>query len=128
MSLPYYIKHWFFTLAVSPVLVYLWQRLTTMPGDYVPIFFQVYPITVAMSVVFSFPTFIIYLVVFHLFKRKKVDTGMAKLILIGLTVAGIYITMRILLPEAPVWKAFRQVYPATAIIIGLLLELKYEES
>lgn len=127
MSLPYYIKHWFFTLAVSPVLVYLCQLVFRLPDHHLPNLFQAYPITFVMSVVFSFPTFIIYLVVFHLFKRKKVDTGMAKLILIGLTVAGIYITLSIVLPDAPVWKAFRKVYPATAIIVGLLFELKYEE-
>ncbi|MBX2921044.1 MAG: hypothetical protein KF746_02540 [Chitinophagaceae bacterium] len=70
------------------------------------------------------PAFIIYFLVFGLLKKREIDIAIIKLTSIALAVCSIIITMQLALPKAPVWDAFKTMYIVSAVIGGLLFEIK----
>ena len=83
---------------------------------------EVYPITLIFSIVFSLPTFLIYLTCFYFLSKRDVNFIIAKLILIVISVLGIFITQTMI--KGSMSNDIIIAYSVTSIIVGLLLKLK----
>ncbi|MGN6495268.1 MAG: hypothetical protein ACTHLE_24990 [Agriterribacter sp.] len=123
MNLTYPLKHWAFTLALAPLLLYLYQLFNVRFGGYAGNFLQVYFFTLLFSVFFSIPALIIYLLVYFFLKRKNVDETVIKLLLIALSTLSIVATLKLTLPDASVWDAFSAVYIISNVIGGVTFEI-----
>lgn len=123
MSLPYPLKHWTFTLALAPLLLYLYQLFNVHFGGYAGNFLQVYFFTLLFSVFFSIPALIIYLLVYFFLKRKNFDETVIKLLLIALSTLSIVATLKLILPDASVWDAFIAIYIISTVIGGVIFEI-----
>ena len=83
---------------------------------------EVYPVTLLLSIVFSLPTFFVYLSCFYFLLERKANFWLSKFILIAISVLGIFITLR---------KMDRDIiiaYSLTNIFVGLLLILGVQKS
>ena len=83
---------------------------------------EVYPITLLFSIAFSLPTFLIYLTCFYFLSKQDINFIVAKLILIVISVLGIFITQTII--KGSMSNDIIIAYSVTSIIVGLVLKLK----
>jgi hypothetical protein len=122
MRRTYVIGHWVLTLLLAPfisqVIQYIWR---TNPHQVVGLL-EVYPITLIFSIAFSLPTFLIYLTCFYFLSRCDLNFAVSKLILIAVSVLGIFITQTII--KGSMSQDIIVAYSITAIIVGLILKLK----
>jgi hypothetical protein len=122
MKRAYVILHWVLTILLAPLISqtinYIWG---TTPHQVVGLL-EVYPITLLFSMVFSLPTFLIYLTCFHFLARGDVNLVISKLILITVSVLGIIITQKII--KGSMSQDIVIAYSITAILVGLVLKLK----
>jgi hypothetical protein len=126
MNRAYLIGHWVLTLVIAPltsqVIDYLYG---TNPHQVVGLL-EVYPITLLFSIVFSLPTFLIYLTCFYFLSKQKTNLRVSKFILIAVSVLGIYITQTII--KGTLSQDIIISYSVTTIIVGLILRLKKFET
>jgi hypothetical protein len=122
MRRTYVIGDWVLTLLLAPftsqVIQYIWG---TNPHQVVGLL-EVYPITLLFSIAFSLPTFLIYLTCFYFLSRRDLNFAVSKLILIAVSVLGIFITQTII--KGSMSQDIIVAYSITAIIVGLILKLK----
>jgi len=122
MKRSFVIRHWALTLLLAPitsqVIQYIWG---TNPHQIVGLL-EVYPITLLFSIAFSLPTFLIYLTCFYFLSKNDINFAMSKVILIAVSVLGIYITQTII--KGTMSQDIIIAYSVTAIIVGLVLRLK----
>ena len=122
MKQTYVIAHWVLTLLLSPVtsqvIQYIWG---TNPHQVVGLL-EIYPIAVLFSVVFSIPTFLVYLTCFYFLSKQGRNLVMSKTILIAVSVLGIYVTQRII--KGTMSQDIIITYSITSIIVGLMLRLR----
>lgn len=119
MKKAYVIGHWVLTLLLAPftsqVIQYIWG---TNPHQVVGLL-EVYPITLLFSVAFSLPTFLVYLTCFYFLSKQDINYAISKVILIAVSVLGIYITQTII--KGTMSQDIIIAYSVTAIIVGLIL-------
>jgi len=122
MRRTYIIGHWSLTLLLAPltsqVIQYIWG---TNPHQIVALL-EVYPITLLFSIVFSLPTFLIYLTCFYLLSKWDINIILSKLVLISISVLGIYITQTII--KGTMSQDIIVSYSVTAVVVGLILRLR----
>ncbi|WP_433900158.1 hypothetical protein [Sphingobacterium puteale] len=88
MRWQYVFKHWGCTLLLGVILFILTAGLGAEEAMVITLMLP------AVSLVFSIPTLIIYIVVFHWLKKYSImDTKWVKLILVTTTILGIGITI-----------------------------------
>ena len=83
---------------------------------------KIYPVALLFSIVFSLPTFFVYLLGFYFLSERKANFWLTKFILIAISVLGIFITLR---------KVDRNIiiaYSLTNIFVGLLLTFGVQKS
>ena len=126
MKRAYVIGHWALTLLIAPftsqAIDYFYG---TNPHQVVGLL-EVYPISLLFSIAFSLPTFLIYLTCFYFLSKRNVNFVVAKLILIAISVLGIFITQTII--KGSMSNAIIIAYSITSIIVGLILKLKKTET
>ena len=122
MKQTYVIAHWVLTLLLSPVtsqvIQYIWG---TNPHQVVGLL-EIYPIAVLFSIVFSIPTFLVYLTCFYFLHKQDRNFAMSKTILIVVSVLGIYVTQTII--KGTMSQDIIIAYSITSIIVGLILRLR----
>lgn len=122
MKRAYVIGHWVLTLLLAPftsqAIQYIWG---TNPHQVVGLL-EVYPITLIFSVAFSLPTFLIYLTCFYFLSKQDINFAISKVILIAVSVLGIYITQTII--KGTMSEDIIIAYSVTAIIVGLILRIR----
>ena len=122
MKRAYVIGHWILTLLLAPItsqaIQYIWGTNTHQVAGLL----EVYPITLAFSIFFSLPTFLVYLACFYFLSRLEINFAISKAILIAVSVLGIYITQTII--EGTMSQDIIIAYSVTAIIVGLLLRIR----
>jgi hypothetical protein len=122
MRRAYVILHWVLTLLVAPftsqAILYIWG---TNPHQVVGLL-EVYPITLIFSILFSLPTFIVYLISFYYLSKRHATLTTSKIILVGISVLGVFITMTIIYGNRN--NDITIAYCLTALVIGLVLKLK----
>lgn len=122
MKRAYVIGHWALTLLIAP--------LTSQTIDYfygtnphqVVGLLEVYPITLLFSIAFSLPTFLVYLTCFYFLSKQEINILVSKLILIAVSVLGIFITQTII--KGSMSQDIRIAYSVTAIIVGVILRIR----
>lgn len=118
----YSLIHWVLTILIAPftsqAIEYIWGK---NPYQVVGLF-EMYPITVLFSIMFSLPTFAVYLLCFFFLSKYNVHWITAKLTLIGVTVTGICITQLII--GGSMTKEIILAYGVTGFVTGLLCNLK----
>ena len=126
MKRAYVIGHWVLTLLLAPftsqVIQYIWG---TNPHQIVGLL-EVYPITVLFSVAFSIPTFLFYLTCFYLLLKQDINFAISKVVLISISVLGIYITQTLI--KGTMSQDIIIAYSVTAIIVGLVLRIRKSKS
>ena len=122
MRRAYVIGHWSLTLLLAPLtsqaIQYVWG---TNPHQVVGLF-EVYPITLLFSIAFSLPTFLFYLTCFYFLSKQEINIVLSKLILISISVLGIYITQTII--KGTMSQDIIIAYSVTAVVVGLVLRLR----
>ena len=122
MKRAYVIGHWILTLLLAPItsqaIQYIWG---TNPHQVVGLL-EVYPITLLFSIAFSIPTFLVYLTCFYFLAKYDFNLAMSKVILIAISVLGIYITQTTI--NGTMSQDIIIAYSVTAIIVGLILRLR----
>jgi len=122
MKREYVIGHWVLTILLGPftsqAIQYIWG---TNPHQVVGLL-EVYPITLLFSIAFSLPTFLVYLTCFYFFSRHHINFVISKVILIVVSVLGIYITQTII--KGTMSQNIIIAYSVTAIIVGLILRIR----
>lgn len=122
MNRAYVIGHWVLTLLlaplISPAIQYIWG---TSPQQVVGLL-EVYPIALLFSVAFSLPTFLVYLTCFYFLSKQYINFGISKVILIAVSVLGIYITQTII--KGAMSQYIIIAYSFTSIVVGLILKMR----
>ena len=122
MRRAYVIFHWVLTLLIAPftpqAILYIWG---TNPHQVVGLL-EVYPITLILSILFSSPTFIVYLTCFYFLSKQDINVTKSKVILIAVSVLGIYITQTII--KGTMSQDIIIAYSVTAIVVGLILRIR----
>lgn len=122
MRRTYLLGHWGLTLLFAPFTSQALQYIF-LPNPYqISGLVEVYPIALAFSIAFSLPTFLIYLTCFYFLSKHEINPTISKLILIAISVIGVYITMTIL--KGSMSQDIAIAYSLTALMVGLLLKLK----
>lgn len=83
-------------------------------------------IYISVTGTFSIPTFLIILILFHYLNLKKVEVEVARLVIMGVTILGIFITLFILVKKIPL-DIFTS-FSLAAIISGMIFKLKRTEN
>ena len=114
--------HWVLTLLLAPFTSQAIQYIQgTNPHQIVGLL-EVYPITILFSIVFSLPTFLVYVTLFYFLSRQDINYAISKFILIAVSVLGIYITQTII--NGTMSKDIIIAYSITAIVVGLILRIR----
>jgi hypothetical protein len=122
MRKKYIIGHWALTILLTP---FMSQAIDFFFGEnphQVVALLEVYPVSLFFSIVFSLPTFLIYLICFYFLSKQEVTLVIAKLILIIISVLGIFITQTII--KGTMSNDITIAYSISSIIVGLALKLK----
>ena len=114
--------HWGLTIFLTPFISQIIGYIFGNDPHRVVGLLEVYPITFLFSIVFSIPTFVIYYLSFSLLARNKIRLLLSKIILMSLTVLGIYTTQRLI--DGNMSKDIVVSYSITSIFVGLSLRLK----
>lgn len=122
MRKTYIFFHWALTLIIAPVTSQLFHLVFGRSSHEIVSLLEVYPITLLFSIAFSMPTLIIYVASFNLLARLNWSYTFKKLILITVSVLGIFITQSII--GGSLSKEIIIAYAFTALIVGFLLRLK----
>jgi hypothetical protein len=120
VSFPFY--HWIFTLLISPVFSFAFDKLFGKSPHQVIGLLEAYPVTLLFSCLFSFPTLIVYLFVFYFLAKNDVRAPLAKTILILVTLFGLIITMLVVFEKEGswLWNYFAS-YALGCIVVGVSL-------
>lgn len=118
----YIFSHWILTLLFAPFSSQALHYIITPNPHQIAGLLEVYPIAVAFSIAFSLPTFLVYLAAFYLLDKNHVAILVAKLILIFISVIGVYVTMTII--KGSMTNDIIAAYSLTALIVGVILRLK----
>ena len=115
--------HWILTLLLAPltdqVIQFIWGANSNQEVGFLSFG---YPLVVIVSFVVSLPTLVVYLVSFFFLSKYKMPLFWAKIILIELSVAGIYITNTVL--DGSMSKQIIIAYSVTSIVVGLCLPIR----
>ena len=122
MRRTYVIGHWVLTLLIAPFTSQAIEYIYGTSPHQVVGLLEVYPITLLFSIVFSLPTFSIYLACFYFLSKQNVNFAVSKFILIVISVLGIFITQTII--KGSMSHDIIIAYSVTSIILGLVLRLK----
>lgn len=122
MRRTYAVVHWALTLLLAPFTSQVLEYFFLPDPHQMVGLLEVYPITLAFSIAFSFPTFLVYLICFHFLSKHDVRWTISKLILIAISVIGVYITMTII--NGIMSQDIVIAYSLTSLIVGLLVKLK----
>ena len=122
MRRTYLFGHWALTLLLAPFMSQTIDFIFGKNPHQVVGLLEVYPISFLFSIAFSLPTFLIYLACFYFLSKHDVNFIISKVILILISVLGIFITQRII--EGSMSKEIIVAYSVTSLIVGLVLKLK----
>jgi hypothetical protein len=122
MKTLYVIGHWGLTLLLAPFTSQAIQSIWGTNPHQVVGLLEVYPITLLFSLAFSLPTFSVYLTCFYFLSKKEINFAILKVILIAISVLGIYITQTMI--KGTMSQDIIISYSVTAIILGLILRLR----
>jgi Na+/alanine symporter len=122
MKKAFVIGHWGLTLLLAPLTSQAFQSFWGTNPHQVVGLLEVYPITLLFSFAFSLPTFLVYLTCFYFLSRQDINFVISKVILIVVSVLGIYITQTII--KGTMSQDIIIAYSVTAIIVGLILRLR----
>ncbi|WP_291150483.1 hypothetical protein [Flavobacterium sp. UBA7680] len=119
-------RHWTFTLLCGPFIFALINGFNTnwSPNNYLD-FFQLYPFTIFIGLLFSLPTYSFYIVLFTFFKNKKIKTINEKAALIIIVIIGIFITTSLI--NGTVWLDLAISYSISSIITGLFFTQYFKD-
>lgn len=118
----YVLRHCLSTLLLAPSVVQGLLYLTRENAHQVVGLVEVYPITLLVSIVFSFPTYLVYGVADYYLKKQGIPNKTIKKILIGIALIGIILTFSLLF-------RMRQIeimigYALTSLFFGVIYRLK----
>ena len=122
MSRTYLIGHWVLTLLLAPFTSQIIEYIVGKSPHQIVGLLEVYPITLLFGIIFSLPTFLIYLTSFYYLSKHNLNFAISKLILIAISVLGVFITQTII--KGSMSKDIIISYSITTIIVGLMLKLK----
>lgn len=125
MRRSYLFAHWGLTLLAAPVAAQILQYILLPNPHRISGLLEVYPIVLVFSIAFSLPTLLVYAIAFYSFSRYKVNILVSKLALVSISVLGIYVTMTII--GGSMSQETARAYSLTALMIGLLLRLRYSK-
>ncbi len=121
MNKSFVIGHWVLTLILAPLMSQAIEYIFGKDPHQVVGLLEVYPITVIFSIVFSLPTFLIYLACFYFLSKHSIHLALSKAILISISIIGIFVTEKII--QGSMSPDVIIAYSFTAFIVGLLLNL-----
>lgn len=122
MWVAYAFGHWGLTLILSPFISYLIEHIWKNNLHQMVGLVEAYPLTFLLSIFFSFPTFIVYVICFYFLCKYNVKWMKAKAVLIIIAVLGVNITFSFL--DWIIGPQLIVAYSLTTTIVGLLLNLK----
>lgn len=122
MRRTYVIGHWVLTLLIAPFTAQAIELIVGINPHRIVGLSEVYPITLLFSIVFSLPTFLIYLTCFYFLSKQDINWPISKIILIAISVFGIYITQKII--NGSMSQDIIIAYSVTSCVVGLILKLK----
>ncbi|WP_410877777.1 hypothetical protein [Myroides sp. DW712] len=118
----YVLRHCLSTLLLAPSVAQGLLYLIRENAYQVVGLVEVYPITLLVSVVFSFPTYLIYGVADYYLKKRSVPNKTIKWILNSIALVGIILTFSFLfrLPQVEIMIG----YALTSLFFGVIYRLK----
>lgn len=114
--------HWLLTLVIAPFISQGLNALFGKDPHVIVTLLEFYPITIVISYIYSIPAFVVYFLCFLLIRKRKIPGLTAKLILTGITVAGILVTTT--LTGGTLMNEVNAAYSVSAIIAGLLMPIR----
>jgi hypothetical protein len=122
MKKAYVIGHWGLTLLLAPFTSQAIQYIQGANPHQIVGLFEVYPIATLFSIAFSLPAFLVYVTFFYFLSKQDINYAISKVILIAVSVLGIYITQTII--KGSMSKDIIIAYSVTAIVVGLILRIR----
>jgi hypothetical protein len=122
MKREFVFKHWFFTLLFAPLTSQVIHSICGKWPHQIVGLLEIYPITLLFSLAFSLPTYLVYLSVFYFLTKQGINLKLLKVVLIIVSVLGIFITQLII--QGSMSEDIIISYSITTVIVGLLLKLR----
>lgn len=125
MSRIFIARHWIFTLICGPIIFAIINGLNAnwSSRNFFD-FLQLYPLMMLMGLLFSMPTYILYSIMFVVFKNKEIQIIYAKIILIIIVIIGVFITTALI--NGTVWFDLALSYSISSIFVGLYFMLYFK--
>ncbi len=124
MDWTYVVKHWLFTLTISPLVLEIIEEI--MPyGEETTSVLGIYPVILIFSCILSIPTLIAYIIAYNVTRDLTHKTNIIKSILILVTVIGMIITFGAI-GISPIYE-FSISYSITAIVIAYSMKMQIHQ-
>lgn len=122
----YILKHWITTLFLAPVISQIIEFIFGKSHHQVVGLFEVFPVTLIFSIVFSLPALVIYIFTFYFLYRNKVTFLVSKLTLIIVSVVTISITL--ILIGGTMFNEMIVAYSLSALVTGLFFSIRIKQN
>lgn len=116
-------RHWLTTLLLATLLHLLYTVLFDRPTTQHSGWLEWYPFMFLFGFIYSIPTLAVYISAFFLLKKLGTEPLLAKAWLIGIAVAGIFITQLLLFNSRPE-KEFLFPFLAASVAAGLFFKIE----
>ncbi|KAF2510692.1 hypothetical protein EYY60_09270 [Flavobacterium zhairuonense] len=120
----YFLKHCISTLLLAPFIsqafFYIFPNSHQIIG-----LLEIYPLTLFMSLIFSSPTYILNAYLYQILSKKAISALYSKVILISMSIIGIFITMYLIIGY--MWLDFAISYSLSSLITGMFFKLNFEK-
>lgn len=122
MNKLYPLKHWLATLVIGPILPALYSLVIDKSIIDLKDLIQLYPLYLILGIFFSIPLLAIYYLCFAIMEKLTTSGLLVKTILTLLTVAGIYVTFKII--KGSMVPIEICAYSGAAIICSFIFKIK----
>ena len=118
----YLLRYWASTLLIAPVVAQSFIQLTSTHTHQVVGLIEVYPITFIVSLILSFPTYLIAAIVDWMLIKKRIELKLHKYILVAIAVGGVFSTFDLFFKNNDL--AITMGYALSSLFFGLMYKLK----
>ena len=125
MNSIFLLRHWIFTLLLGPIIFSIINGYSAnWSSRNFSDFFQLYPFMVIIGLLFSLPTYLLYIFITTVLKNKNIKIVHEKTILIIFVISGVFITTALI--NGTVWFDLAISYSLSTIIATFFFTMYFK--
>lgn len=125
MNSIFLLRHWIFTLLLGPIIFSIINGYSAnWSSRNFSDFFQLYPFMIIIGLLFSLPTYLLYIFITTVLKNKNIKIVHEKTILIIFVISGVFITTALI--NGTVWFDLAISYSLSTIIATFFFTMYFK--